>query len=288
MTKGVARYNSGFTPPPRALPSAGIPTFSSTTFVTSGLVCYLDTGDGASWNSNENIWRNLVTSPADASSRSAYDFYLGSSSSSESSDPTFSGVPGGRSANEYFSFDGGDYLTLAGANTAFVNSLHKSGAEFTIVLVMRLGAYGSWGLFGSTAPSGGNYTGIICENNNTTNGSIFFQVYNSGAGVLSGGAASTSSVKLTKGIYSFVAITFKDSTSSLGIYVNGSQETFSKQYSSPATTSAVNTLQLMAFGGNGVPATSGSRLAIFQLYNRALTKTELDQSFAAIRSRFGI
>jgi hypothetical protein len=93
----------------------------------------------ASYGGTGQFWNSLVTSPADGSPQSAYQQLLGSSSSPSTDDPTFTGTAGSPSA--YFSFDGGDRLTLANANTVFLNALHKTtgGTPFWMAAVFRVG-----------------------------------------------------------------------------------------------------------------------------------------------------
>ncbi len=100
----------------------------------------LDAGLSASYNGTGQTWANIVTAPADGSGQTAYDFYRGATSGSEGSDRTFNGSAGANSANEYFSFDGGDYLTLVGFNTTFIHSMHKENAAFTWYGLLRTGS----------------------------------------------------------------------------------------------------------------------------------------------------
>ena len=99
----------------------------------------LDAGLSASYGGSGETFANIVTAPADGEGQTEYDFYRGVDADAESDSPTFNGSAGANSANEYFSFDGGDYLTLAGLNTAFIHSLHKEDAAFTWYGFLRMG-----------------------------------------------------------------------------------------------------------------------------------------------------
>lgn len=83
------------------------------------------------------VWSNLVAAPADGSAQTAYDFNLGSSSSPGTDDPTFVGTAGSSSA--YFSTDGTDLFTLAGANTPLLRDLHKTtgASNFWLAVAWR-------------------------------------------------------------------------------------------------------------------------------------------------------
>ncbi len=84
----------------------------------------LDATIAASYSSGQ-LWKNLITSPADGAAQSAYDFYLGANNSTSTDDPTFTGTAG--NPNAYFACDGGDYFTLAGvvSNAPTINTMHQ-------------------------------------------------------------------------------------------------------------------------------------------------------------------
>lgn len=288
ITKGVARYTASFDSPSRALSSFAGAADVTSSIVTSGLVCYLDAGDGRSFaGGSAQKWRNMTTSPADGSSQNAYDFFLGASSSSESTDPTFVGVSGGRSANDYFSFDGGDYFTLAGGHTSFVNSLHKDGAKFTLVCVVRTPSSFGGSVYGARLFSTGtNYGFDLMWLKNT--GKIRIAAYGSSF-------SKDSDVALSPSTTYFLAVSL-DETASGYLYLNGryaqvgGADTFSAAYSSPTTTDPDGTLRIGNAGvvHSEVYVENSTRIHLLQLYNRALSKSELDQNFAALRGRFGI
>lgn len=88
----------------------------------------------ASYDGGE-ILRNMVPTPADGSDRSAYHFSRGASVSVGADDPAFVGGVGSPSA--YFTNNGSQlFRLLSGANTTFLNNLHKStgGVPFTMIL----------------------------------------------------------------------------------------------------------------------------------------------------------
>jgi len=82
-------------------------------------------------------WANIVPNPADGSTKTAYDFYLGATSGASSDDPTFTGSAGNAAA--YFMLDGGDVCSLkSGTNTNFLNNLHKTtgGTDFWMAIAL--------------------------------------------------------------------------------------------------------------------------------------------------------
>jgi hypothetical protein len=299
ITKGVARYTGNFVPPQAAFSSNS--SLSSSTnvgnIVKSGLVCYLDAGDINSCSgSGAQMWANIVDTPADGAARAAYDFYLGNGSNSTTL-PTFIGVAGGKSANDYFYSDGnnltdrsGDCFRLAGSNTTFINSLHKANATFTIEIML----YGPATILSastarmllSTISDNAYYTGFDIGYNDTDY-SFYFRVRNSNGTTP---FYQNFSSKLKFSAWNWITLSIDaQSGSHIGCF-NGQVETFTGTYSGPATADAYTTLRIGqdVDNSNRFGLVNGMRIAVVRIYNRALTKAELDQNFNAVRSRYGI
>ena len=105
--------------------------------VVSSAVFDVDATKASSYAGSGQVWTNLIASPADGSAKTAYDFYLGAGVSASTDDPTFTGTAGSPSA--YFLLDGGDCFSLkSGANTAFLNALHKTtgGQDFWLAMAL--------------------------------------------------------------------------------------------------------------------------------------------------------
>jgi hypothetical protein len=111
--------------------------------VVASTVFDLDATIAASYPGSGQIWANLVTAPADGAAQTAYDFWLGSTSGAAANDPTFNGTAG--SAAAYWSFDGADFFRLAGGNTGFINSLHKTtgGVDWWAALTIQIPSLGA-------------------------------------------------------------------------------------------------------------------------------------------------
>ena len=62
--------------------------------VIASCCCDLDATVAESYNGLGQTWSNLVVSPADGTSQTDYDFYLGGTSGSDATDPIFTGTPG--------------------------------------------------------------------------------------------------------------------------------------------------------------------------------------------------
>lgn len=76
-----------------------------------------------SYGGTGQTWANLEATPSDGETQSTYDVWLGSTSSGDSQDPTFTGTADTTGA--YFSMDGSDYFTVSNATTT-TNNMHKT------------------------------------------------------------------------------------------------------------------------------------------------------------------
>lgn len=116
--------------------------------VDSSCVYDLDATESASYGGSGQVWNNLVTSPADGSAQSVYNYNRGASSSSSTDDPTFNGTAGDNAA--YWSTDGGDKFTSANGSTpTFINNLAKSSSADPCTVLITLShannQYSAWG-----------------------------------------------------------------------------------------------------------------------------------------------
>jgi hypothetical protein len=86
---------------------------------------HLDAGDSASYSGSGQIWYDLTSND--------FDFYRGRGAGASSDDPTFNGSAGGKSGNEYFSFDGGDLFELINAHSGeFIREVGREDVPFTL------------------------------------------------------------------------------------------------------------------------------------------------------------
>ena len=257
--------------------------------VSRGLVFYLDAGEAASYGGSGQVWKNLVTSPADGSAQSAYDFHVGFDASAEGSDPSFSGTAGGHSPSEYFTFDGNDAFRLAAGNTAFINSLHKDGAQFTVILWVRMAGFTNFGnLFGTLGWSGGN-PGVLYSFRNGPQ-HLFY------AGAYATPTLDARGAVPTSGTDTMLAVSI-DEPGDLGfLYVNGGYDpvngadTFPAHYTDPPVGDSMCALELgnagCAVGDNYLYA--GTRIYGVRVFNKALTKAEMDAEWLLARARMGL
>jgi hypothetical protein len=94
--------------------------------LTTNLRLCLDAGDAASYPGSGQSWLDR--------SGGGYDFFLGTTSGADATDPVFNGTAGRKSSNEYWTPSGGDLFTYDSANESWMTALHQAGAQFTIAM----------------------------------------------------------------------------------------------------------------------------------------------------------
>ncbi|TIP38933.1 MAG: hypothetical protein E5X76_21250 [Mesorhizobium sp.] len=264
-----------------ALPQAGVRNQSLLTILAqfnlmTGIGLILDAGDKNSAPSGATSWLDV--------SGAGSNFFLGTTSGADATDPTFNGTAGRLSDAEYFSGDGGDFFTYSATNLTWMNSLHKDNALFSGVFWFYPATLGGaiFGTLGSTA------TGIGVRYGFDSLGAATFYVNR--AGGTTSLLYSTTNV-ITTNTWNFVGISINEATGAGGLIINtnGNTETATSTYSSPTTSNASFTLQLMAGGNNLIPLANGSRFGCCAMWqSRALTSAEITSIYSATRKRFKV
>lgn len=238
----------------------------------------LDAGNSSSYSGSGQTWANIVTSPADGSAQTDYDFYRGITGSSQSSDPTFNGSAGANTSAEYWSFDGGDFFNKITTNGTFINSLHKDSAVFTWYGFLKT----------PTSLSGGNCHLFGTNGGGTSGKGLSLYLQSGGTMTLlvsdnSGGAAlnkSTSSSFFSDATNHFLAVSYNEATGVGMFYRNGpggkSTAAISGTYTSPSSASADYDLQLFAAGNSAGISPTGARLWRTGMFNVSLSELQLD------------
>lgn len=243
---------------------------------TSGLVCYLDAGISASYNGSGTTWSNLVTAPADGSAQSAYNFTL--------TTPSFKGAAGRRDPSTYLeAASASTQKVTIGSNTTFTNSLHKAGAEWTVLgwlmmpsTTVRLLTTADQ----STTSSNGvvvniDPSGILAAINNNSGSPVY-----SYGSVSSGGIATNSPI--------CVGVTCSASINKIRPYVNGYYSAGATTNFAAASASNATNLADIMFFGTPYYSPQFTRAYSFMMWNRALAQSELDAVFNNTRSRWGV
>lgn len=244
----------------------------------------LDAGDANSYPGSGQTWLDL--------SGHDYDFYRGATGSAEASDPTFNGTAGRQSSGEYFSFDGGDYFRAAQANPAWVESIHKNSAKFTIAQWCYLSGATTtsvrWGDTGTASRSDGSaYAGFQFGHSASSLRRLNLAISVGGSGgwaYLKDSAAACNNTA-----WNFIAVSMDEAAGALSFQINGTSESYSSQtYSSPDSGSAESTLEIGGTGAGVAPDASGGRIGAYAGWSRALSAAELASLFEATRGKFGI
>lgn len=246
--------------------------------LTSGLKMLLDAGDLNSYSGSGQTWTDLCGN---------YSFNRGSGSGSDAADPTFNGTAGKQSSGEYFGFDGGDYFTKSSVNDTFLNSIRKNNALFTIVEV----AYANDVTHGASAVfhSGDGWTpgppDVIIQGGGAVGLNPFFYVGDGIGGVC---INHTMSIAATDNSWNFFGLSQDEAAGTLIMKMNASQETSSGVYSSPSAADTTTPWQIGASGSGSVPENAGDRVAIYCMWNRALTTVELTSLYTALKGKFSL
>jgi hypothetical protein len=240
----------------------------------------LDAGDLASYDGASQTWNDR--------SGGGYNFYRGTTSGGEASDPAFNGPPGDPNS-AYFSFDGGDLFTYTTTNAAWMDALHKSGAAFSLFALYFV-------------PSSGLATVLGTNNGSSGTVGLFYEIAE---------AAATTTLNVSKGVPGTPALQViadgipnRNAWNGIGLSINNgpgsffwqnggyntvsSSNTFNSNYNTPSASGASNPLQLMSYGGSAGPPASGSRLMCMAIWSSALSKAELDALWASQRQRVGV
>lgn len=249
-------------------------------------VFQLDAGDTLSYSGAGQTFANMYALPADGSAQTAYDFYRGTTSGADASDPTFNGVAGNKSVNEYFSVNGSQDFTLIGANTTFINNLHKDNAAFSILAFIRTPtAYGGVD-HGIVATSSGTLgdEGIILDIRAA--GTVGFRQFQNTPSITSKQTVAT----MTNSTNYMIGVTVDESDTSTGcsLYINSAVENFSGAYSVPSVNSATYKMQIASMANNSFYLGNGGRIYHILMFNRKLPDGQVQGYYQRYRSRYGL
>lgn len=245
--------------------------------LATNLKLCLDAGDSNSYAGGAS-WLDTAGS--------GYDFFRGTTSGADASDPTFNGTQGGRSSAEYFSVDGSDYFTYDTTNETWMNNIHKDSAQWTVAMWFYTTTLGTArGMMGTDNGDAANIGFNILAS--TTN-SLRIRIGNgSGSRPLDWNPGTPNFVSG----WNFLSVRLDetDGTNGLSLVINGSSETTSGTYTSPSASNATSTLQILAEGNNVLPARSGDRIGMFWMWEgTVLSTTNLSSIYTASRTRYGV
>ena len=246
----------------------------------TGCRLILDAGDAASYSSGQS-WLDR--------SGGSYDFFLGTTSGSENSDPTFNGTAGGKSASEYWSFDGGDNFRYDSTNETWMEDTHKNNAAFSIMVcwMPQLSA-GNQALAGTRGAAG--TIGFDYHISSSEKQRIVIEDSGTELDVSTTDSITAASVTIT-------GISIDEATGAGGgfFYKNGAfdqvsgADTFNCTYASPTGNAAAATMEIAARGGGDNRVVNNTRIYWFAMWGgRVLTKPQMDLIYNDLRSRVGL
>jgi hypothetical protein len=245
--------------------------------LTSGLKLCLDASDINSYSGAGQSWLDT--------SGNGYDFFRGTTSAAQATDPTFNGVAGGQSSSEYWSFDGGDFFTYDTSNETWMNNLHKNSAIFSIIAWLRPASFSDDHVLFTTLGSTATDTGAMIYVGESAFPFLF--IANGGSEVL----LESSPTALTSGAWNFVGISLNEATGAAGIQwnANGTAATDTSTYTSPSASNASITANIGGLSGLGGIFPNGSRLAMLAMWEGvALTAQNLTDFYSLTKSKFGL
>jgi hypothetical protein len=238
----------------------------------------LDAADSASYDGTSQTWYDM--------SGNGFDWYRGVTSGSESSDPTFNGTANNLSENEYFSFDGGDYFTMAIAEPSWLNNLHKDNAIYSMVFLYNPGSSAPsnnrW-IFSTSDAALATQIGVAMVHTAAGNGTL--QVRGAtGALVLSQALGA-----LTLDKMNFIGLSLDEPAGEFRRSIEtGLSLATGISYASPSASAHTSNVQI---GGGGartgtVMLDAGRRLGAMAIWEgTALTLTQLDNLKTRLGSR---
>lgn len=264
---------------PRPVVSSGDGSLAD---VVASTVFDLDATIVDSYPGTGTTWANLVVAPADGSDQTAYDFYTGNGST-DTTYPAFNGTPGDSAA--YWGFDGGDYFNIkTGANTAFLNALHKTtgGTAWWVACAFR------------TPESLGNCGFFQTATNNATPGCYMFAQAGGNVRVLQrGNTGFTTKDPIASGAVDdaesdYIAIISYDPTANAYRgWANTATATTTDNANFNACTSNAAVPLTLGRGGGSVMFLAGARMYSFAMGNAYLDNTGAAAIMAALEARHG-
>jgi len=241
--------------------------------VTNGLILYLDAANSLSYVSGSSTWRDLSSSNL---------------SGSLINGPTFSSGNGGSIV-----FDGtNDYVNLGDSDLFSFTSGGGIDLPFTVGCWVRLNAYGSGAALYTMLLSKSRFSG------GWTREWGFSHANSTGIGVVLFvndfnyiGKTVDSPLSLNTWNYCVSTYNGNETAGGLSIYINGILQSTSNITAGTYTGMSNTTVPVEIGRQNNIGGDSGylnGNIANTQIYNRALTASEVLQNYNSTKARFGL
>jgi hypothetical protein len=221
----------------------------------------------ASYDGSSQTWTDL--------SGNGNHFYRGSTSGSDSTDPTFNGTAGAGTHAEYFTNDGVDFFQETAAQT-YAETWHANNAAATIIAILwpfNNGANNTLTLF-SSKTTGATSEGVRIQTEDTSTRTRLY-ISNGTTNQINAAADSM----FTPNAWNMIGCTIDEAATTYKIYGNGTLTTLSTNatLSGSGAHSVANQLFLGSNAGT-------SRVAGIFAASRVWSETELDNLYADIKA----
>lgn len=232
--------------------------------LSSGLKCVLDAGDSNSYDGSSQTW-------VDASGN-GNSFYRGTTSGSESQDPTFNGSAGALADTAYFSTDGGGSFTEA-SDLSFADTWGADGTKFTLFGMLYL-------------PSNPASSATLFANGTSSN--TLLQVKTNGKLSLNcpEDFILDSANSLSLNAWNFLAASMDENGGASGtlVRVQSTQTTGNGARTAPDAATGAYKIGTTSTGANGL-FPNGTRFSMFAAWDGvALTNAELTSLYDSIKA----
>lgn len=208
----------------------------------------------------------------------------GATTGATTDDPAFNGTAGNLSNAEFFSFDGGDVITVQTSQPSWIRDMADDSGIGTILVWAQFPASGVLNSIAGSHGSGTTNRGFVWQVE--ANDNILWRIRRT-TNVLDDTRPTTMTFT-TPAVPTLFGIAIDEANSSFRFHLNGVSEDVSHAYTSPPTagTSATNLQQSMGVGGNITLAPSGSRWFCLMGWIRQLSASEMAAVYNATRGRF--
>lgn len=249
--------------------------------LTNGLKLCLDAGDSASYTSGQK-WLDR--------SGNGYDFFLGTTSGVDASDPVFTGSAGNLSDQEYWACDTDAVFTYDAANETWMDNIHKDGAVFTILAWVYLTSYGAGssamicGTVGNSTNQIGFQYGIAA-----TSGQQRIQVYRGDTTTVLQVASGGSAIGLNGWHLCALTLSENGGASAAQYVLDGVADgaAFNPAYTNPSASAASFVMQVAGDGNNVRPLgiNGAARIAMVSIWEGvALSVAQIKSIYDATHS----
>lgn len=240
----------------------------------SGLQFCNDVGDRGSYTSGTKLL-DLSGNGQD------FDFGAGGAA------PTFTGTVGDLTDGTYLAHNGGDSQTYDSANEAWMDTLHKANAHFTLLFGVYLAASANNGLFGGSGNSLVQH-GVQFFTNGA-NGVVFSCRNGSGAAAYTFNLSTTGGLGNYPAGWNITGISINEGAGTGAIILNSGATTIAPAYSSPSANAASFTYQIGALGSGAIPLANGGRYAFGAALNGvSFSVAQFRAVFNLMRPRLGL